>query len=133
MASLEERADEIADHEELDSFDFQEIEIEQIKEGVYSLQDLLVIIKLPEAVQVKELAVTTPLTSVHCESIFSRMKRIVSPERSTMKQKRKEMLVFLQVENKTLRSLAGQLSFRDRVVNIFKSYNQHRFERFSKK
>ena len=105
VASQEERADEIADHEELDSFDFQEMEIEQIKEGVPSLQDLLVIIKqagheeaLSEAVRVIELAVTTPLTSVHCERIFSRMKRIVSPERSTMKQKRKEMLVFLQVE-----------------------------------
>ena len=105
VASQEERADEIADHEELDSFDFQEIEIEQIKEGVPSLQDLLVIIKqagleeaLPEAVGVIELAVTTPLTSVHCEIIFSRMKRIAFPERSTMKQRRKEMLVFLQVE-----------------------------------
>ena len=26
-----------------------------------------------------ELAVTTPLTSIHCERVFSRMKQVVSP------------------------------------------------------
>ena len=83
-----------------------------------------------------ELAVATPLTSVHCERVFSRMKRVVStvsPSRSRMLQKRKEMLVFLQVEHKTLRWLAGRQYFKDNVVARFKSYNQRRFERFSRK
>ena len=140
--SLEEPAEERADPEELDTFEPQEedIEVDLLKEGQPSLQDLLEVIKkaeleeaLPEASTLVELAVTTPLTSVHCERVFSRMKRIVSPARSTMSQKRKEMLVFLQVEHKTLRWLAKQQSFKDSVVNRFKSYNRRRHERFSRK
>ena len=105
-----------------------------------SLQDLLEVIKkaelagtLPEASTLIELAVTTPLTSVHCERVFSRMKRILLPARSTMTQKRKEMLVLLQVEHKTLRWLEKQQSFKDNVVNRFKSYNRCRLERFARK
>ena len=67
-----------------------------------------------------ELAVTTPLTSVHCEPVFSRMKRVVSPARSRMVQMRKKNLVLLQVEHRLLRWLIGQPSFKDNVVRRFK-------------
>ena len=88
---------------------------------------------LPEAVHVAQLAVTTPLTSVHRERVFSRMKRVISPERTNMLQKGREMLVFLQVEHKILRALACKQSFKERIVNRFKSVNRRRFERFSRK
>ena len=125
--SLEEPAKERADPEELDTFEPQEedIEVDLIKEGQPSLQDFLEVIKkaeqlklklkkaeaeaLPEASTLIELAVTTPLTSVHCEHVINRMKRIVSSARSTMTQKRKEMLVFLQVEHKTLTLLVFEV------------------------
>ena len=74
------------------------IEEEGLKEGKPSIQDLLEVIKdagleeaLSLAVTLRELAITIPLTSVHCERVFSRMKRIVSSSRSKMLQKRKEM------------------------------------------
>ena len=101
------------------------IEIEQVKEGEPNLQDLLAVVRqaeleesIPEAVHVAQLAVTTPLTSVHCERVFSRMKRVISPERTKMLQKRKEMLVFLQVEHKILRALACKQSFKESIVNL---------------
>eukprot|EP00794_Sanderia_malayensis_P013199 gene13199-14549_t len=128
--------------EELDTFPLAEdhIEVEQVKEGNPSLQDLLAVLRkaeleeaLPEAVHVAQLAVTTPLTSVHCERVFSRMKRVISPARTTMLQKRKEMLVFLQVEHKILRHLASKQSSKESIVNRFKSYNRRRFERFSRR
>ena len=130
------------DVEELDTFPLAEdnIEIEQVKEGKPNLQDLLAVIRqaeleeaLPEAVHVAQLAVTTPLTSVHCERVFSRMKGVISPGRTNMLQKRKEMLVFLQVEHKILRALACKQFFKESIVNRFKSFNRRRFERFSRK
>eukprot|EP00795_Rhopilema_esculentum_P016293 gene16293-biopygen5543 len=79
------------DVEESDEFELEpnlEIEIDSVKEGSPSIQDLLSVIKkatleeaLPQAMALLELAATTPLTSVHCERIFSRMKRVVAPSR----------------------------------------------------
>ncbi len=76
------------------------VEIEAIREGNATTQDLLTVIKkadldeaLPVAINFLLLAVVTPLTSVHCERVFSPMKRIVSPGRSRMLQQRKYNLV----------------------------------------
>ena len=70
-----------------------EVEVDIATEGKPSIQDLLTILKktelqdaLPRAMTALELAAVTPLTSVHCESVFSRMKRVVSSSRSTMLQ-----------------------------------------------
>ena len=111
-----------------------------MRAGAASIQDLLLVIEkaeleeaLPEAMALLELAATIPLTSVHCERVFSRMKRVVSASRSRMKQNRKEQLVLLQVEHNILGWLAGQPSFKDNVVARFKEYNRRRFERFSRK
>ena len=122
------QGDEQTDPEEKDAFHLREIEVDvdAVKEGKPNIQDLLSVIKraeledaLPQAMQLLELAVVTPLTSVHCERVFSRMKRVVSPSRSRMLQKRKEMLVFLQVEHKTLRWLSGQNHFKENVIARF--------------
>ena len=116
------------------------IDEECIKEGKPSIQDLLTVVQktnleeaIPQAITLLQLAAVTPLTSVHCERVFSRMKRIVSPARSTMLQSRKEMLVFLQVEHKTLRWLSKQPNFKVSVIARFKSYNQRRLQRFTQK
>ena len=126
-----------------EQFDVEEnsnIEVDAVKEGTPTAQDLLTVIKkanledaLPQVMSLLQLAVVTPLTSVHCERVFSRMKRVVSSGRSRMLQDRKENLVFLQVEHRLLRYLAGQFSFKDNVIKRFKAYNQRRYERFSKK
>ena len=128
--------------EEQDHFEVEEggnLEIEMVKEGMPIIQDLLLVIKsahlseaLPQVVKLLEIAVTTPLTSVHCERVFSRMKRVVSAARSRMLQTRKENLVFLQVEHRLLRLLEDKPSFKDNVVNRFKSMNRRRHERFSR-
>ena len=127
--------------EEQDQFEVEEggnLEIEMVKEGMPTIQDLLFVIKsvdlseaLPQVMKLLELAVTTP--NVHCERVFSRMKRVVSAARSKMLQTRKENLVFLQVEHRLLRLLADKPSFKDNVVSRFKSLNRRRFERFSRK
>eukprot|EP00794_Sanderia_malayensis_P008363 gene8363-9261_t len=133
---------ESQDFEENDLFEPDEnanIEPEAVKQGKANVQDLLSVIKkagledaLPQALTLLELAVVTPLTSVHCERVFSRMKRVVSPARSRMVQLRKENVVLLQVENRLLRWLAEQSFFKDNVVtNVV--YNPRRLERFSKK
>ena len=127
-----------------DQFEVQEeslnIEEDFVNEGKPSIQDLLTVVQktnlqeaLPQAITLLELAAVTPLTSIHCERVFSRMKRIVSPSRSTMLQNRKEMLVFLQVEHRTLRWLSQQPNFKASVIARFKSYNQRRLERFTQK
>eukprot|EP00794_Sanderia_malayensis_P002228 gene2228-2538_t len=134
--------EEAAAVEERDEFEVEveNIDFDLVKEGSTSVQDLLQVIKqaeleeaLPQALVLLELAATIPLTSVHCERVFSRMKRVVSASRSRMKQARKEMLVMLQVEHKLLRSIAAKPLFKLNVVSRFKSYNERRFERFSKK
>ena len=129
--------------EEQDHFEVEEggnLEIEMVKEGMPTIQGLLFVIKsadlseaLPQVVKLLELAITTPLTSVHCERVFSRMKHVVSAARSRMLQTGKENLVILQVEHRLLRLLAEQPSFKDSVVNRFKSINRRRHERFSRK
>eukprot|EP00795_Rhopilema_esculentum_P011013 gene11013-biopygen13406 len=114
------------------------VEEENIKKGKPNVQDLLKVIKtagleeaLPQALILLELAAATPLTSVHCERVFNRMKKVVSPSRSTMLQARKEMLIFLQVEHAIVRSLSEQPTFKDNVVNRPKDnqrevYNGHK-------
>ena len=91
------------------------IDEEYVKEAIPNLQDFMSVIKtakleeaLPEAMKLIELAVTTLLRSVHCKRVFSRMKRVVPPLRSNTTQKRKEMLVFLQVKHKLLRALSNK-------------------------
>ena len=142
-----------ADREESSLFETEEIEerdefqpeqptgeIETVPEGIASIQDLLTVIKgaqledaLPQAVHLLELAVVIPLTSVHCERVFSRMKRVISSSRANMMQTRKNNLVFLQVEHELLRNLAKNSSFKDVIVDRFKVCNQRRYDRFSKK
>ena len=77
------------------------------------MQDLLTVIHnagladaLPQVMILLEIAAVNPLTSVHCEKVFSRMKRVISSPRSRMLQTRKEHLVLLQVEHSLLRWLA---------------------------
>lgn len=138
---LRERQEEtIEDHDEFEMADEDDIDVDNINEGKASLQDLLMVIKkaeledaLPQAMTLLELAVATPLTSVHCERVFSRMKRVVSPARSSMLQERKENLVFLQVEHKLLRWLAEKQDFKENVISRFKSLNPTRFSRLSRK
>ena len=79
------------------------------------MQELLTVVQkvelreaLPQSVILLELAAVTPFTSIHCEKVFSRMKRVVSSGRATKLQKRKEMLVALQVEHKILRGLQNK-------------------------
>ena len=132
-------ASDTEDVEERDLFEVEEggnLEIELVKEGMPTIQDLLFVIKsadlseaLPQVVKLLELAVTIPLTSVHCERVFSRMKRVVSALGSKMLQTRKENLVFLQVENRLLKLLAARPSFKDNVVSRFKTINRRRFSR----
>ena len=104
--------------------------MDAVSEGTATVQDLLSVIKqagldeaLPQAITLIELAATIPLTSVHCERVFSKMKRVVSPARSTMNQIRKENLVLLQAEHHLLRWLARQNFFKDNVVTRFKAHN----------
>ena len=96
--------DERPNVEEEDRFEIasDDVDVESIKEGKPTVQDLLTVIQkaglqeaLSQAMTLIELAAVTPLTSVHCERTFSRMKRVVSPSRATMLQARKEMLVTL--------------------------------------
>ena len=65
------------------------IEVDAIKEKTATVQDLLFVIKnadladsLPQAMNLIQLALVTPLTSVHCERVFSRMKHAISTARS---------------------------------------------------
>ena len=137
-----ERVEGSADSEETDKCvgQSEEVEVGLVKEGKPSLQNVLYVITkaeltdaLPEAMKVIQLAVTTPLTGVHCERVVSRMKRTVSNTRVSMRQERKEMLIFLQVEHKLLRSLAKRNAFKYSVINSVKSYNRRRFDCFSSK
>ena len=129
--------------EDVDQFevaDAREMDIEAVITGKPSIQDLLDVIRqagleeaLPQAMKIIELAAVTPLSSVHCERVFSRMKRVVSASRSGMLQKRKETLLFLQVEQTTLRWLSEQPNVKTNVIATFKSFNQTRMSRFSRK
>ena len=129
--------------EERDEFEtvaVNNIDPNSLRVGSAGIQDLLTIIKkaelqdaLPHVVLLLELAVVIPLSSVHCERVFSRMKRVIASERSHMLQSRKNHLVFLQVEHRLLRSLAGKPKFYENIVSRFKMCNRRRMERFSRK
>ncbi len=133
-AGVEEQQQEQVTVEDADQFEMADetfLEEEIIEEGTASLQDLLTVISnagledaLPQAIILLEIAAVTPLTSVHCERVFSRMKRIVSSSRSRMLQRRKEHLVFLQVEHTLLRWLSKQPGFCENIVTWFKGHNQ---------
>ena len=135
--------EDVADVEEIDQFEIREntgFEEEILHGEALSIQDLLTVIHstdladaLPHAMALLEVAAVTPLTSVHCERVFSRMKRVISASRSRMLQERKEHLVFLQVEHAILRSLTKEPTFYQNVVSRFKESNQRRLERFSRK
>ena len=135
--------EDVADVEEIDEFEIREstgLEEEVLHGDALSIQDLLTVIHstdladaLPHAMVLLEVVAVTPLTSVHCERVFSRMKRVISASRSRMLQERKEHLVFLQVEHAVLRSLTKQPTFYQNVVSRFKESNQRRLERFSRK
>ena len=130
----------VEDRDEFETTTGNEIDLDALKVGSAGIQDLLMVIQkadlqdaLPHVVLLLELAVVIPLTSVHCERVFSRMKRVVAPERSRMLQSRKNHLVLLQVEHKLLRWLADKPDFHENVVMRFKMRNRRRLERFSKK
>ncbi len=130
----------IEDADEFEAADQSEVDLEAVITGKPSIQDSLNVIKwaelqdaLPQAMKVLELAAVTPLTSVHCKRVFSGMKRVVSATRSRMLQKRKEMLLLLLVEQKILRGLSEQPHFKPNIIARFKSFNQRRMDRFSRK
>ena len=65
------------------------IEIDAVQEKTAIVQDLLFVIKnanladaLPRAMNLILLTVIMPLTNVHCERVFSRMKHVISTARS---------------------------------------------------
>ena len=132
--NVEEEAAAVEESDEFEMQDTKGIVEDYVKEGAATVQDLLFVIKkaeleeaLPQAITLLKLAATIPLTSVHCERVFSRMKRVISPSRSSMNQCRKEHLVMLQVEHKLLRSLATKCWFENIVIYRLKSYNRRRF------
>ena len=88
---------------------------------------------LPQVMTLLKLAAITPLTSVHCERVFSHIKRVISDSRSRMKQSRKEQLFLLQVEHKILRHLNAMPNFKENIIALYKSYIARRFERFFQK
>ena len=89
--------------EEIDEFEIREsrgLEEEILHGETLSMQDLLTVIHstdlanaLPQAMVLLEVAAVNPLTSVHWERVFSRLKRVISASRSRMLQERKEHLV----------------------------------------
>ena len=136
----EEEPRNVEENDEFEAGDYTGLDIECVNEGALCIQDLLTVIQdtgladaLPQAMLLLEIAAVTPLTSVHCERVFSRMKRVVSASRSRMQQARKEHLVMLQVEHGLLRWLSKQPTFYENIVTRFKGKNQRRLERFSRK
>ncbi len=101
-SSGDQAMEDVADVEEIDEFEIREnTGLEEILHGeALSKQDLLTVIHstdladaLPQVMVLLEVAAVTPLTKVHCEEVFSRMKRVISALRSRMLQERKEYLV----------------------------------------
>ena len=143
----------VEENDEFDAGEFTELDTEFVIEGALCIQDLLTVVQEtgladalpalseltwenyvhPQAMLLLEIAAVTPLTSVHCERVFSRMKRVVSASMSRMLQARMEHLVMLQVENGLLRWLSKQPNFYENIVKRFKENNQRRLERFSRK
>ena len=135
--------EDVANVEEIDQFQIREstgLEEEILHGEALSIQDLLTIIHstdladaLLHAMVLLEVAAVTPLTSIHCERLFSRIKRVISASRSRMLQERKDHLVFLQVEHAILRSLTKEPTSYQNVVSRFEESNQGRLEQFSRK
>eukprot|EP00794_Sanderia_malayensis_P010108 gene10108-11143_t len=130
----------VDDEDQFEPRDDANVDEDCVNEGEASVQDLLTVIHnagladaLPQVMILLEIAAVNPLTSVHCERVFSRMKRVISSSRSRMLQTRKEHLVLLQVEHSLLRWLVKQPSFYENIVTRFKGINQKRFQRFSRK
>ena len=105
-----------------------------------SIQDLLTISKkferqeaLPHVVHLLDLAVVTPITSVHCERVFSRMMKCIASDRSHMLQSWKNHLVLLQVEHQLFRSISSKPDFYENVVSRFKMCNRRCMDRFCRK
>ena len=74
------------------------VDVEQTREGKQTVQDLLTVVQkaelreaLPQAMILSELNAVAPLPYVHCERVFSRMKRVVASGSVTMLEKRKEI------------------------------------------
>jgi len=118
---------EIEENDEFDAGEFTELDTEFVIEGALCIQDLMTVVQetgladaLPQAMLLMEIAAVTPLTSVHCKRVFSRMKRVVSASRSRMLQARKEHLVMLQIENGLLRWLSKQPNFYENIVKGLK-------------
>ena len=137
---IEQESRNVEEHDEFDAGEFTELDTEFVIEGALCIQDLLTVVQetgladvLPQAMLLLEIAAVTPPTSVHCERVFSRMKRVVSASRSRMLQARKEHLVMLKVEHGLLRWLSKQPYFYGNFVKRFKENNQRRLERFSRK
>ena len=115
---IEEESRNVEENDEFYAGEFTELDTEFVIEGALCIQDLLTVVQetgladaLPQAMPRLEIAAVTPRTSVHCERVFSRMKRVVSASRSRMLQARKEHLVMLQVEHGLLRWLSKQQNF----------------------
>ena len=129
---------EMASVEDEDHFDVRDVVVvdeDVVNEGSASLQDLLSVIHkagladaLPQVMTLLDIAAVNPLTSVHCERVFNRMKRVISSSRSRMLQTRKEHLVFLQGEHSLLRWLATQPTFYENIVSHFKGITQKCFD-----
>ena len=104
-----------------------------------SIQDFLTISKkaelyeaLPYVTHLLQLDMVTPITSIHCERVFSQMKKGSALERSHMLQSCKNHLMLLQVEHQLLRSISSKHEFCENV-SMFKMLNRHCMERFSRK
>ena len=103
---IEEEPRNVEENDEFEAGEFTGLDTEFVNEGALCIQDLLTVVQetgladaLPQAMLLLEIAAVTQLTSMHCERVFSRMKRVVSASRSQMLQARKEHLVMLQVEH----------------------------------
>ena len=110
---IEEEPRNVEDIDEFEVGEFSGIDTDCINEIASCIEDLLTVVQetgladaLPQAMLLLEIAAVTPLISVHCQRVFSRMKRVVSASRSQMLQARKEHLVVLQVEHGLLRWLS---------------------------
>jgi len=127
MDVIEEEPRNVEENDEFDAGEFTELDTEFVIEGALCIQDLLTVMQetgladaLPQAMLLLDIAAVIPLTRVHCERVFSRMKRVVSASRSRMLQARKEHLVMLQIENGLLRWLSKQPNFYENIVKGLK-------------
>eukprot|EP00795_Rhopilema_esculentum_P017414 gene17414-biopygen6349 len=81
IAVEREALDDVEEKDEFEIESKQGIDFDSVKEGYAGLQDLLSVIKdaeleeaLPQVMTLLKLAAVTPLTSVHCERVFSHLR-----------------------------------------------------------